>query len=488
VSIKEVDKTIMRKPPYDIIVIGCGSGGLSVGLFMNKAGFRVLMISKSDHDIGGDCLNDGCVPSKALIHVAEIIYKAGLASEFGMQVDGTPDLKKVMAYVQSRQEIIRKHENADWLRNQGISVALGYASFAGKNDVEVGGQTYSGKKIVIATGSTPAKLKVPGSEKVNYLDNENIFELEKLPGKLLVVGGGPIGVELAQAASRLGSKVVMVHSGKMILDRDENSVAEILLSKLRQEGIAVELNTTIREFISSDKAIIKHDDGSSETIEFDAVFAAVGRDLNFQTLCLDKAGILVKDDKIIIDKYLRTSNKNVFVCGDVAGDLKFSHAAEFHARILINNFFSPFKEKLDNQHMSWVTFSDPQLATFGFNEKDLSGKKLRHRKIVQDFNMDDRAIVGNFEYARLILYLSPKNIFGSQKILGGTMVAPGAGEMIQELMLANSEGISVNAIFDKIYPYPVASRINQQLVVRLKEESLTATVRRVLKTAFKFFG
>jgi pyruvate/2-oxoglutarate dehydrogenase complex dihydrolipoamide dehydrogenase (E3) component len=477
----------MQGQSYDIIVIGSGSGGLSVGLFMNRAGFRVLMISKSNRDIGGDCLNDGCVPSKALIHVAELIHKAELASQFGLNVAGKIDFGKVMAYIKSRQELIRKHENADWLKKEGISVAIGNAYFVGKNEVEVEGKIYSGKKIVIATGSTPAKLNIPGSEKLRYLDNENIFELDALPGKLLVVGGGPIGVEMSQAISRLGSKVIMVHSGKMILDRDEHSVAEILLTKLRQEGIVVQLNSKIEEIVSPNKGILKHDDGTRETIEFDAVFAAVGRDLNFRTLCVEKAGIQVKNEKISIDKYLRTSNKDVFVCGDVAGDLKFSHAAEFHARILINNFFSPFKKKLDNRYMSWVTFSDPQLATFGFNEKELLAGKIRYHKMVQDFNMDDRAIVGSFDYGRLILYLSPKNIFGSQKILGGTMIAPGAGEMIQELMLANSARISINAIFNKIYPYPVASRINQQLVVTLKEESLTSTVKRLLKIAFKFF-
>ena len=274
----------------------------------------------------------------------------------------------------------------------------------------------------------------------------------------------------------------------MILDHDDEAVAEILLAKLREEGIIVELNAKVEAFVSGTEAIIKPDDGNSYKHEFDEVFVAVGRDLNFKMLCLEKAGIQVQDEKIVIDKYLRTSNKNVFVCGDVAGDLKFSHAAEFHARILINNFFSPFKKKLDNRHMSWVTFSDPQLATFGFSEKQLNERKIRYLKAEQDFNMDDRAVVGNFEYARLILYLTPKNIFGKQKILGGTMIAPDAGELVQELILANTSRLSVNAIFNKIYPYPVAARINQQLVVKLKEASLNSTVKKLLKSAFKIFG
>jgi pyruvate/2-oxoglutarate dehydrogenase complex dihydrolipoamide dehydrogenase (E3) component len=473
---------------YDIIIIGSGSGGLSVGLFMNKAGFNVLMISKSDRDIGGDCLNDGCVPSKALIHVAEIINKARLASNFGLEVTGSVSFQKVMSYVHSKQEFIRQHENADWLRKQGITVAIGDASFVGKDKVEVNGQNYSGKKIVIATGSTPSRLIVTGSEKVRFLDNENIFELDSLPQKLLVIGGGPVGVEMAQAFSRLGSTVTIIHRESMILSHDDHAVAEILLARLREEEIIVELNATVEAFVSGTEAVIKPDVGNSYKLEFDAVFVAVGRYLNFKMLRLEKAGIQVRDEKIVIDKYLRTSNKNVFVCGDVAGDLKFSHAAEFHARILINNFFSPFKKKLDNRHMSWVTFSDPQLATFGFSEKQLIEKKIRYLKAEQDFNMDDRAVIGNFEYARLILYLAPKNIFGKQKILGGTMIAPDAGELVQELILANTSQLSVNAIFNKIYPYPVAARVNQQLVVKLKEPGLNSTVKKLLKAAFRFFG
>lgn len=478
----------MTVKQYDIIIIGAGSGGLSVGLFMNKAGFKVLMISKSDMDIGGDCLNDGCVPSKALIHVAEIMNKARLASDFGLEVAGSVDFQKVMAYVHSKQELIREHENADWLRKQGISVTIGMASFISKSEVEVNGQIYSGKKIVIATGSTPSRLTAPGSEMVRFLDNENVFKLESLPRNLLVIGGGPVGVEIAQALSRLGAAVTIVHSGNMILENDEDTIAELLLSKLREEGIVVELNAKLEAFVSGTEAIIKPAVGNSYKFGFDAVFAAVGRDLNFKMLNPEKAGIRVEDEKIAIDKYLRTSNKNVFVCGDVAGDLKFSHAAEFHARILINNFFSPFKKRLDNRHMSWVTFSDPQLATFGFNEKQLKEKKISYLKAEQDFNTDDRAVVGSFEYARLILFLTPKNILGKQKILGGTMIAPDAGELVQELILANSSGLSTNAVFNKIYPYPVAARINQQLVVKLKESTLNSTVKKLLKGAFKLFG
>lgn len=478
----------MENKIYDIIVIGSGSGGLSIGLFMSKAGFRVLMVSKSDADIGGDCLNDGCVPSKALIHISRIAHSAKLASQLGLAISGKVDIKKAVDYVYERQEIIRVHENAQWLQDQGIDVASGIASFTGKNEIQVNGKKYTGKKIVIATGSKPRKLNVRGVEKLKYYDNESIFHITELPEKLLVIGGGPIGIEIAQAMNRLGSKVTVVQYKNKILEHDDEKVTKILLQQLKKEGIAFFFNAAVDHFISANEAIINLKDNKTENIQFDAVFVAIGRQLDLKSLQLQNAGIQFKDDKIKVDKYLRTTNKNVFVCGDVAGDLQFSHAAEFHARILLNNFFSPFNKKLNNDHISWITFTDPELATFGLNEKQLIERNISYKKLEQNFQDDDRAVVDNYQYGKMILYISKGSLFQKEKILGGTMVAPHAGEMIQELVLANSAGLSINALFNKIYAYPVASRINQQIIIKHKEESLTGTIKKLFHLAFKIFS
>lgn len=478
----------MEEKIYDIIIIGAGSGGLTVGLFMSKASFKVLMVSKTDEDIGGDCLNDGCVPSKALIHVSRIAHQAKTAGNFGLNVSGKVDIKKAIDYVYGTQEIIREHENAQWLKDQGIDVALGKANFVGKNEIEVNNKKYSGKKIVIATGSWPKKLKVPGVEKVKYYDNESIFHIDKLPEKLLVIGGGPIGMEMAQAFSRLGSDVTVVQHGSRILEHDDEDMAAVLLERLKKEGIRFIFNADIDHFSTANEATIHLKDDIKQRISFDAVFVGIGRELDLKSLQLDKAGIAVKDNQIVKDKYLRTTNKNIFVCGDVAGDLMFSHAAEFHARILINNFFSPLKKKLNNDFMSWVTFTDPELASFGLNEKQLIKRNIFYKKLTQNFTDDDRAITDNYQYAKMILYISKGGFFQKEKILGGSMVAPSAGEIIQELILSNTSKLSINALFNKIYPYPVASRINQQLISKHKEESLTSTIKKLLQTAFKIFS
>jgi pyruvate/2-oxoglutarate dehydrogenase complex dihydrolipoamide dehydrogenase (E3) component len=365
---------------------------------------------------------------------------------------------------------------------------LGEAHFSNKNEIEVNGKKYSAKKIVIATGSKPRKLKVPGVEKVKYYDNESIFHISELPERLLIVGGGPIGIEIAQAMNRLGSKITVVQHADKILEHDDPAVTEILLEQLQKEGVHFLLNADVEHFISANEALVKLKDGQTKNIQFDAVFAGIGRELDLKPLQLSNAGIRFRKDKIVTDKYLRTTNKNVFVCGDVAGDLKFSHAAEFHARILLNNFFSPFNKRLNDDHMSWVTFTDPELATFGLNEKQLRERNISYKKLEQNFKEDDRAVTDHYQYAKMILYISKGGLFKKEKILGGTMVAPHAGELIQELILANTSKLPVNAIFNKIYPYPVASRINQQIVVKDKEESLTNSIKKLLRIAFKIFS
>lgn len=478
----------MAKHEFDIIVIGAGSGGLSVGLFMNQAGFKVLMISRLDKDIGGDCLNDGCVPSKALIHTAKLVRQAKEAAQFGLDVNGSIDIKKVIGYIRSKQSVIRKHENAQWLRDQGITVALGNASFAGKNKVKVDGKMYSAKKIVIATGSKPRKLTAEGVEKVTYFDNESIFHLDTLPENILCIGGGPIGIEIAQALSRLGSNVTVVHKNASILEHDDASVTMVLMEQLKKEGVKFLLDTRIDHFISANEAAVKNPADKMEVVYFDAVFVAIGRELSLEPLILSNAGIAVDGNKIITDQYLRTTNKDVMVCGDVAGDLQFSHAAEFHARLILNNLFSPFKKKLNNQYMSWVTFTDPELATFGLNENQLKEHHIKYRRLEKDFKDDDRAVVDEYQYGKLVLFFSEAGFLKKQWLLGGTMVAPNAGELIQELILANTEQLSVKAIFNKVYPYPVASRINQSLITDLMSEGLTPLVKALLQKAYQIFS
>jgi len=391
---------------YDIIVIGAGSGGLNIAGFMNKAGFKVLLIDKKDENIGGDCLNYGCVPSKALIHVSKLIYNGKKSEKFGLETSGKADMKQVMDYVKSKKEIIREHENANYFRKIGMDVELGFAKFSGKNSVTVNDKTYTAKKIILATGSRPKKLWVNGIEKVRYQTNETIFDLEKLPEKLLVIGGGPIGVELSQALSRLGSKVTILIKDSSFLPKESPEIALVLYDQLVKEGIDIKFNTSAKEFISSNEVIISNEK-KEEKLEFDEILISIGRDLNFENLDLANAGIEF-DKKIKVDEYLRTTNKNVLLCGDIVGSYQFTHAAELHASVIISNFFSPIKKKIIYDKLSWVTYTDPEIATFGLNENQLKKRGIKFEKLSLDFKDDDRSIVDDFVNG--IQYLIEKGI------------------------------------------------------------------------------
>ncbi len=459
---------------YDIIAIGAGSGGLNVAGFMNTSGFKTLLIDKSDRSIGGDCLNFGCVPSKALIHISRMAREAQEVQKFGLTVSGEIDITKVTRYVDDKKEIIRTHENADYFRKKGMDVVLGAAEFDGKNSVKVRETVYEGKKIVIATGSRPRSLDLPGIEKVQYFTNENIFDIDYFPKRLVTIGGGPIGMELSQAFRRLGSEVSIIERSSKFLPKEAPEIAEVLKNRLEKEGIQFYFNARLQEFTSSDNLKITVDD-KEQSMDFDTVLISIGRVLNIENLQLEKAGIAVDNGKIRADEYLRTTNKNIYVCGDVAGSYQFTHAAELHAGVILNNFFSPLKKKLNNDNLSWVTYTSPEIATFGLNEDELKRRGVDYKKIVIDLKDDDRAIVDDATEGLVILYIA-KN-----KIVGGSMVAEHAGELSQELSLAMSSGLNVKNIFNKTYPYPTAGRINKSAILKHFSGKLTPFVKKVLK-------
>ena len=319
-------------------------------------------------------------------------------------------------------------------------------------------------------------------------NNENIFTLEHLPEKLLVVGGGPIGIELGQAFNFLGSKVVVVQNYQQILQKEHPEISDFLQKKLKNEGMKFYLNAEVERFTDKHHARIKSGDKIVEE-DFDHVLVSIGRNLNHEHLNLSKAGIATQNGSIVLDSYLRTTNKDVVVSGDAAGRLKFSHAAEMHDRILINNFFSPIKKSVNTTNFSWVTFTEPEIATFGLREKELKEKNIHYTKLKSNFSVDDRAVIGNYQDSKIMLYISKGNIFGNKnKLLGGTIVAPNAGELVQELILAKQEGLSIQSLFNKIYPYPTASRINQKVIVDFNQKRITPFVKKGLKWLYKWMS
>lgn len=481
---------------FDVIVIGAGSGGLNIAAFMNRINLKVLLIDKSDKNIGGDCLNFGCVPSKALIHVAREIYSgkksemAGFFSEENKNQENSEkkkvNIKKVMAYVNEKQNIIRTHENAEHFRNLGMTVVLGEAKFVGKKSVVVNGNTYQTKKIILATGSRPRKLELPGItggiDNFPIYTNETVFNMEVLPRRFVFIGGGPISLELGQAFAMLGSEITIIHTGKHILEKEDPEVSEFMEKELKSMGINVLLDSKPVKFENGE--LIVKTTGGEIRLGVDAIFSGIGRVLNIDNLDLELAEIKTnaENTKIIVDKYLRTTNKNVLAVGDVVGGLMFTHAAELHAKIVISNFFSIFKKKLDTNSFGWVTYTSPEIATFGSSANELKTSNVKYQELSSPLQEDDRAIVdGSQGFLKLF-------VGSGGTILGGTLVAPQAGEIIGELILAKSKNLKIADLFNRVSPYPTAARIIRKVAGNYQSQKLTPKVKNLLRFLWSIKG
>ncbi|WP_417589182.1 dihydrolipoyl dehydrogenase family protein [Owenweeksia hongkongensis] len=475
------------KSKYDIIVIGSGSGGLGVALGMKTFGFDVLMVEKDENNIGGECLNSGCVPSKALIHVAELFAKGREAASYGLgDASGKADLQKVWEYVHGRQDMIRDHESVEYLREkEGLDIEIGYAKFSGRKEIEVNGKKFSAKKILVATGSRPRMINVDGMNKVNIYTNENLFHMKELPENMLIIGGGPIGMEMGQSFARLGSKVRVLEKHNRIMSKELPEVSTIVQERLEKDGIDFFLEHQLINFPEANMALLRDKSGNEKTIQCDAVLVGIGRTVSHEGLETEKAGIKLKDKKVEIDDKLRAKdNKNIVFAGDSAGNVLFSHGAELHTTVLLTNFFtpSPFKQKFNLDHFSWCTFTDPEVCTFGLSEDEIKDRGISYERIDHSFESDDRAITSDYRYGKLILFLK-KNWLNPRngKILGGTVVAPGAGEMAQELIMANQQGLGAGAIFNKTYPYPVQTRVHKMALVEKFSSSISPTIKKLMK-------
>ncbi len=452
---------------FDAIIIGAGSAGLGCLGMARDLGWSSVIIDKDEANIGGDCLNFGCVPSKALIHVAKHFYGAKQAQRFGLQTSGKADWSAVIQYVHDKQAMIRAHESADYLRKNGENLVIGTAEFKDAKTVVVNGEEYVGDKIFICTGSHPRQIPFDGLDQMESYTNESLFyEMKTLPENFVVIGGGPIGCEMAQVFQRLGSQVTIVDRGTKLLAKERDEASQILMERFEKEGITLLMNHDVVKFEDGNSAIVKNRETNEEiSIEADACLIAIGRGMNHSSLNVAAAGIEETErKKIVINDYLQTTAKHIYVVGDAAGMYQFSHGAEKHVNLLRHNF----KHLLDKKHtvkgLSWVTFTEPEIATFGFTESYLKENNISYWRQDQQFNQDDKAITAEYDYGKITLFVSNDRNKLKRKILGGTIVSPNAGEIMQELHLATTADICLADFMDKVYAYPTASRINQQTI------------------------
>ena len=475
---------------YDIIVIGAGSAGLGNAGMANSLGLKTLMIEEHEDNFGGDCTNFGCVPSKALIHVAKLFHGAKKAQDYGLQVSGKADMKKVLAYIHNHQAHIKAEEDAEHHRQAGIDVEIGRARFVDKKTLEVNGKQFTARKILLCTGSSPRYLNIPGIEKVTTYTNETLFfDCQELPEKFIVIGGGAIGCEMAQAFQRLGSQVTIVNRGERLLGNERPEISAILGDVFKTEGINVLHNSTVKSF-ENGETIIESKDGNTQRIPLDACLMAVGRIVNTKDMGLDKAGIaLTERGRIKVDDYFRSTNKKVYVVGDGAGKYMLSHGAEKMVKLLWRNMLNPLFKKKDKTHdLSWVTFTDPEVASFGYSEKQMDEKRIFYYRQDQTFSEDDRAIVDEYAYGRMSVWTDNFGALEDRTIKSATMIAAKAGDLIQELQLAAEAGIPIGKIANRVYPYPVASRINQKTIKGITDKAYTKPKKAWSRFLFKLWN
>ena len=470
---------------YDLTIIGGGSAGLVLAVAGAKLGKKTALVEK--HRIGGDCLWTGCVPSKALLKAAKVANYVQNAKKYGVAAtDGTPDWQQVMGYVQSTQHIIEEeHDNPERFREMGVDVIFGNGHFESSNtfvveDAENGEtRTLKSKKFVISTGSRPLAPSIPGLESCDYLDSETVWELKEFPNRLLVVGAGPIGVELGQAFHRLGADVTIIQRSECILTKEDTDVSEQMLHYLRADGLTIQLNTNITAVTQNGegtKVVLSSSEGNSIEQTFDNILIAAGRAPNIEGLDLDKIGVRVGRRGIEVNSKLQTSTKNIYAAGDVIGHYLFTHVAAFQAQLLVQNIFFPFSKTINYGVVPWTTFCDPEVARCGLTEAEAREKHGDVDVFTLDQTDVDRAVAeGETQGFTKVIASRWRG-----KILGVHIVGANAGEVIHEYVLAMQAGISLRKLSGMIHVYPTFSSSTWRVAGKwFSEGTLIQTLRKL---------
>lgn len=461
---------------YNLAVIGGGTAGLVTAAGAAGLGAKVALIEK--HLLGGDCLNVGCVPSKGVISAGRAARAIRDAARFGVTIEGDVkiDFAKAMNQMRETRAEISHHDSAERFSDLGVDVFFGDACFVDNETLNVNGQDIKFSSAVIATGSSPVVPPIDGLGDVDYLTNETIFSLTELPERLAVVGGGPIGSEMAQAFAQLGSKVILIQSDERILSHDDPDATEVVAKSMESDGVEILYNSRAQRTTNSDNGAItvtiESDNGSSERT-VDALLISVGRKPNTDGMCLDKVGVEVTKKGVTVDDRMQTTNSKIFAAGDVCFKYKFTHVADFLARNVIQNALFMGSKKASSLVIPYCTYTTPELAAVGINETAAKEDGLEYDVYKIGFDEIDRTMLER-ETAGFAKVLTKK---GSDKILGATIVGPHAGDLIGEITLAMTHGLGLGDIGSTIHPYPTHAEVLRKLGDRYNKTKLTSTVK-----------
>lgn len=467
-------------PRYNLVVIGAGTAGLVTAAGAAGLGAKVALIER--HWMGGDCLNVGCVPSKTLIRAARAAHEARQAGRFGIRVPQVEvDFAAVMERVRRVRASISPHDSAQRFRDLGVDVFLGAGRFISGNEIEVAGARLRFKRAVITTGARAAVPQIPGLLETGFLTNETVFNLTALPRRLAVIGGGPIGCELAQAFQRLGSHVTLFHNKAHVLDREDEDAARVVQHALARDGVQLILNARPGRIESSSggKRIQFQSGVSAGEVTVDAIFVATGRMPNVESLGLEAASVQFDAKRgVRMNERLQTTNPRIYAAGDVCMKWKFTHAADFAARIVIQNALFLGRKKLSALNMPWTTYTDPEVAHVGHSSHEAESLGIAIDTFVQRFAKVDRAITEDATEGFVKVHVRR----GSDKIVGVTIAAPQAGELISEISVAMAAGLGLGKLGNVIHPYPTLAEALRKCGDAYNRTRLTPRVKSLLGT------
>lgn len=472
---------------YHLVVLGAGTAGLVTAAGAAGLGAKVALIER--HLLGGDCLNYGCVPSKALIRAARAAAAVRDAGRFGVHVPAgvRVDFPAVMQRMRRLRAGISPHDSARRLRELGVDVFLGEGRFSGAGTIQVGSQVLCFKTAVIATGARAAAPNFPGLREAGYLTNETVFSLTELPMRLAIIGGGPIGCELAQCFARFGARVSLFEMTAQILPREDGDASTIIAEALRQDGVELLTGSRIGAVRRSgaEKTIVYARDGRQEERTFDEILVGVGRQPNVEGLNLEAVGVEYDSQTgVRVDDKLRTTNRRIFAAGDVCSPYKFTHAADFLARIVIQNALFFPSARASRLTIPWCTYTEPEIAHVGLSERQARERGIAVDTYVQKLCEVDRAVLDGQEKGFAKVHVRA----GTDRIVGATIVAAHAGDLISEISVAMAGGIGLKTLAGAIHPYPTQAEAIRKLGDQYNRSRLTPRVQSLLESWLSWTG
>jgi pyruvate/2-oxoglutarate dehydrogenase complex dihydrolipoamide dehydrogenase (E3) component len=478
----------MANYDFDVGILGGGAAGLTVAAGTAQLGAKTLLVEK-EKDLGGDCLHFGCVPSKTLIRTAHVRHLMKNAKRFGLPTVELPpvDYREVVHRIQDVISVIQQHDSTERFCRLGARVEFGDPAFSDEHTIRLNGASLSARNWVIATGSAAAIPSVPGLAETPFITNREIFSLERLPRSMIVLGAGPIAVEMAQAFQRLGTQVLVIQRSGQILSKEDRDMADTVMNVLSEEGVVFHLNasvSSVRDLGGEREVTLNTGEGAAMRLRAETILVALGREANLRGLGLEGIDLPFDRTGLELDGRLRTKHKHIYGAGDVTGKYLFTHAAGYEGSIVVSNAVFHLPRKVDYTLMPWCTYTQPELAGIGMNEKAARAAGLEYSLWSEPFTDNDRSLAEGERVGKVKMLLGPKG-----RPLGVQILGPHAGELLNEWVAVLKGGTKLSTLASAVHPYPTLGEINKRVVGNLFASKLySEPVKKGLQFLFQLKG